>query len=108
MIQRGHDGRPEPRGLNFRPTATLIMNPGACPAVDPSSTVSAAAQGTNAVRGSGMSGHGQYAVLGIVVLLIGSALLAWARRIRRRRLAETELTAADVNFSSFSAAKMSR
>jgi hypothetical protein len=39
-------------------------------------------QGTNAVHGSGMSGHGVYAVLGVVVLLIGAALLAWAWRIR--------------------------
>ena len=45
------------------------------------------AQGRNAVRGSGMSGHGRYAVLGIVVVLIGLALLAWAWRIRRCRLA---------------------
>ncbi|HEY5265498.1 MAG TPA: hypothetical protein VIJ40_01665 [Acidimicrobiales bacterium] len=42
-------------------------------------------QGTNVMRGSGMSGHGIYAVLGVVVLLIGVALLAWAWRIRGRQ-----------------------
>jgi hypothetical protein len=42
------------------------------------------AQGTNALSGSKlMSGHGQYTLLGIVVLLIGLALLVWAARIRR-------------------------
>ena len=47
------------------------------------------AQGTNAVHGSSMSGHGRYAVLGIAVVLIGLALLAWAWRIRKRRLTMT-------------------
>jgi uncharacterized membrane protein HdeD (DUF308 family) len=41
------------------------------------------AQGTDAVHGSGMSGHGQWTVIGIIVLVIGLALLAWAWRIRR-------------------------
>jgi len=40
------------------------------------------AQGTNVLHGSGMSGHGLYAVLGAVVFVIGAALLAWAWRIR--------------------------
>jgi hypothetical protein len=40
------------------------------------------AQGTGAVHGSGMSGHGRYALLGIVVVLIGLALLAWSWRAR--------------------------
>jgi protein-S-isoprenylcysteine O-methyltransferase Ste14 len=44
------------------------------------------AQGTNAVHGSGMSGHGQWAVIGVVFVLVGLAVLAWAWRIRRRRL----------------------
>jgi protein-S-isoprenylcysteine O-methyltransferase Ste14 len=39
-------------------------------------------QGTNTVHGSGMSGHSVYTVLGVVVLLIGVTLLAWAWRIR--------------------------
>ena len=40
-------------------------------------------QGTDILRGSKlMSGHGQYTLLGIVVLVIGLALLAWAARIR--------------------------
>jgi protein-S-isoprenylcysteine O-methyltransferase Ste14 len=39
-------------------------------------------QGTNAMHGSSMSGHGGYAVLGAVVFVIGAALLAWAWRIR--------------------------
>jgi protein-S-isoprenylcysteine O-methyltransferase Ste14 len=42
-------------------------------------------QGTNVVHGSGMSGHSAYTVLGVVVLLIGVALLAWAWRIRGRQ-----------------------
>ncbi len=39
-------------------------------------------QGTDALGGSGMSGHGQWAVIGAVVVLIGLALLAWAWRVR--------------------------
>lgn len=41
------------------------------------------AQGTNAMHGSGMSGHGGWAWLGAVVLLIGVAILLQARRPRR-------------------------
>lgn len=40
------------------------------------------AQGTGAMSGSGMSGHGQYAVLGVVVALIGLFLLVRAWRLR--------------------------
>jgi hypothetical protein len=40
------------------------------------------AQGTGAMHGSGMSGHGQYAVLGAVVIVIGLALIVWANRVR--------------------------
>ena len=40
-------------------------------------------QGTNVVHGSGMSGHGLYAVLGVVVLAIGVAAIGWAWRIRQ-------------------------
>ena len=43
------------------------------------------AQGTDVVHGSGMSGHGQWAVIGGVVALIGLVLLAWACRIRSGR-----------------------
>jgi hypothetical protein len=43
------------------------------------------AQGTGALGGSMMSGKGQYAVLGAIVVLIGLALLLWAWRIRGRR-----------------------
>ena len=45
------------------------------------------AQGTGAVHGSMMSGHGQYAVLGAVVLVLGVVLLGWnlLRRGRGRR-----------------------
>jgi hypothetical protein len=44
------------------------------------------AQGTNALGGSKMmSGHGGYAVLGGIVIVIGLALLGWAWRIRRGR-----------------------
>jgi hypothetical protein len=43
-------------------------------------------QGTNALSGSKMmSGHGQYALLGIVVLLVGVAFLVWAALVRRRQ-----------------------
>jgi K+-transporting ATPase A subunit len=42
------------------------------------------AQGTGAMRGSMMSGHGQYAALGAVTVLIGLSLIGWAWRIRRR------------------------
>jgi hypothetical protein len=44
-------------------------------------------QGTNVVRGSMMSGHAGYALLGGVLLVIGLALLAWAWRVRRSRRA---------------------
>jgi predicted phage tail protein len=43
------------------------------------------AQGTGAMRGSGMSGHGQYTALGVIVILIGLASLLWADQVRRRR-----------------------
>jgi hypothetical protein len=39
------------------------------------------AQGTDVLHGSGMSGHGQWAVIGGVLALVGLALLAWAWRI---------------------------
>lgn len=42
------------------------------------------AQGTNALHGSGMSGHGQGAVIGAVFVLIGLAVLAWAWRRAQR------------------------
>ena len=41
------------------------------------------AQGTNMMHGSGMSGHGGWAWLGAVVLLIGVAILLRERRPRR-------------------------
>lgn len=42
-------------------------------------------QGTNALSNSKlMSGHGQYTLLGVVVLLIGLGFLVWAVRVRRR------------------------
>jgi hypothetical protein len=40
------------------------------------------AQGTNVVHGSGMSGQGQWAVIGAILLAIGVGLLGWAWRIR--------------------------
>ena len=36
------------------------------------------AQGTGALRGSAMSGHGQYTAWGIVVIVIGLVMMAWA------------------------------
>lgn len=45
------------------------------------------AQGTNVMSNSKlMSGHGQYTLLGIVVLLIGLVLVAWAVQVRRRQV----------------------
>jgi len=42
-------------------------------------------QGTNVLSDSKlMSGHGQYTLLGIFVLLVGLALVGWAVRIWRR------------------------
>jgi len=44
-------------------------------------------QGTNVLSNSKlMSGHGQYTLLGIVVLLMGLALVGWAVRIWRRAI----------------------
>jgi hypothetical protein len=40
-------------------------------------------QGVNVIGGSGMSGHGQYAVLGIIVALIGIWLLQGAIRVHQ-------------------------
>jgi hypothetical protein len=41
-------------------------------------------QGTNVISNSKlMSGHGQYTLLGVVVLLVGLALIVWAARIRK-------------------------
>jgi protein-S-isoprenylcysteine O-methyltransferase Ste14 len=37
-------------------------------------------QGVNVIHGSSMSGHGAYAALGAVLLVIGLALVAWAWR----------------------------
>jgi uncharacterized membrane protein HdeD (DUF308 family) len=45
------------------------------------------AQGTNALHGSGMSGHGVWAVVGSFLIVIGIALLVWAWRIRGRQSA---------------------
>ena len=42
------------------------------------------AQGTNALHGSGMSGHGQWAVIGAVFVVIGLVVLAWAWRGAQR------------------------
>ncbi|MGW3310425.1 hypothetical protein ACWDG9_27970 [Streptomyces sp. NPDC001073] len=42
------------------------------------------AQGIGAMNGSAMSGHGQYAVLGGVVALVGLFLLVRAWQIRNR------------------------
>jgi hypothetical protein len=47
------------------------------------------AQGTGALGGSGMSGHRQWAVIGVVVIVIGSVLLVQAWRIRRTRMGGT-------------------
>lgn len=41
-------------------------------------------QGADVIHGSSMSGHGGYAALGAVILVIGAATLGWAWRIRQR------------------------
>lgn len=38
-------------------------------------------QGVNVIGGSGMSGHGQYAVLGVIVALFGIWMLQGAIRV---------------------------
>lgn len=43
------------------------------------------AQGSGKLRGSVMTGHSQYTALGVVVVLVGVALIAWAWRLRSRR-----------------------
>jgi hypothetical protein len=43
------------------------------------------AQGTDAMHGSSMSGHGQWTLIGAVFLVLGLALLAWTWRIRGSR-----------------------
>lgn len=45
------------------------------------------AQGTGAMHGSMMSGHGQYAVLGAFSLAIGVASFVWAYALHRARRA---------------------
>ncbi len=42
-------------------------------------------QGIDVIHGSSMSGHGGYAVLGAVLLVIGLGLMAWAMRGRPNR-----------------------
>jgi hypothetical protein len=49
------------------------------------------AQGAGATHGGGMSGHGQYVILGVIVFIIGSALVVWAGRIRRARGRQSNL-----------------
>ena len=41
-------------------------------------------QGVGAIHGSSMTGHSQYAVLGLLVILVGVVVLLSARRARRR------------------------
>jgi hypothetical protein len=43
------------------------------------------AQGSGAMHGSGMSGHGQYTLLGVGAVAVGVGLLVWAARIRRHQ-----------------------
>jgi len=46
-------------------------------------------QGTDVISDSKlMSGHGQYTLLGIVVLVVGLALVGWAAQVRRRAASE--------------------
>jgi protein-S-isoprenylcysteine O-methyltransferase Ste14 len=43
-------------------------------------------QGTNVLHGSGMSGHGEWTVIGSVLFVLGAALLVWAWRLRAKRI----------------------
>lgn len=43
-------------------------------------------QGVGVLHGSFMTGHSQYVVLGAVAVVLGVALLAWAARVRQRRM----------------------
>ena len=42
------------------------------------------AQGSGSMHGSMMTGHSQYTALGVVVLIVGLALLGWAWTVRGR------------------------
>jgi len=42
-------------------------------------------QGVNVIHGSSMSGHGGYAGLGAVLLVVGLGLVIWAWRLGSRR-----------------------
>jgi uncharacterized integral membrane protein len=42
-------------------------------------------QGTNTLHGSGMSGHGEWTLIGAILLAIGVVLLFQAQRMRGRR-----------------------
>jgi len=44
-------------------------------------------QGVNVIHGSSMSGHGGYAGLGAVLLVVGLGLVIWAWRLGGRRKA---------------------
>jgi hypothetical protein len=44
-------------------------------------------QGLNVIGGSGMSGHGQYAVLGMVVAVVGLWLVQGAVWVRQTKIA---------------------
>jgi len=44
------------------------------------------AQGAGVIHGSVMSGHHQFSVLGAVVIVVGFALLLWARHARTSRI----------------------
>ena len=43
------------------------------------------AQGSGALHGSAMSGHGPFVLLGGAAVIVGLALLVWAALIRNRR-----------------------
>jgi hypothetical protein len=45
------------------------------------------AQGTNALHGSGMSGHGIWAIVGGAAIVVGGALIFWAWRLRGKQSA---------------------
>ncbi len=51
-------------------------------------------QGVGVLHGSSMTGHHQYAVLGVVAIALGAALLVLAERARRRRVSTRALSPA--------------
>jgi hypothetical protein len=48
------------------------------------------AQGSGKLRGSGMTGHSQWAIIGAILFLAGLSCIWWASRVRKSRLTPTQ------------------